>query len=197
MSDLLIVSIQKYDIDVTCESNFTKALGSMQIGCFNSLLTYNAHSGRVVEAHFLSDDGSDNLVLASADSCGQIHIWDATVQRRRGPGQRPTLFFPTEQAQTQSQLDCGAIMRLRPWGPLLLAATELGGVRGYDPRVGVRHVWSLEAPLSHGVCACMVTLPGAPVLCTGTTRGMMHVWDLRFQVSDLAMRIRVGQLGEE
>ena len=155
----------------------------LQIGSFNAMLTYAAHSGRCIDAHFLSADGSDSLQLASADSCGQIHVWDAGVQPRTAQGQRPTLFFPHNASQqTQSQLDCGRIVQLKPWGPLLLAATELGGVRAYDPRAGVRRVWAMEAPLSHGVCTCMAAVHDAPVLCTGTTRGMMHVWDLRFQV---------------
>lgn len=119
--------------------------------------------------------------MASADSTGHVHIWDISVQPRRAQNQRPSLTFPAS-SPLEAQLDSGRIVKLLSSGPLLLVATELGGVRAFDARTGTRPVWALVAPMTHGVCTSLTEVHDAPGLCTGTSRGMMHLWDLRFQV---------------
>lgn len=162
----------------SCE---TTAHVHAQISCFSSLLTYSAHDGSVTDVRLLSDDASDAMHVASIDSTGQLHLWDVSVQPRKAVSQRPTLAFPPA-GPSQVNLDSGHLCKLLVWGPLLLVASEAGGIRAYDPRAGGRGVWSMAVPPSHGVVTCMAAVPGAPALCSGTTRGMMHVWDMRMQV---------------
>jgi hypothetical protein len=153
---------------------------AVQIGCFSSLLSYSGHSGRVVDAYFVSPDTSNTLQMASADSTGCLHLWDAEVQPRRAQKQRPTLSLAAA-PPTEAALDGGRVLKLLPHGPLLLAATQAAGVRAFDARAGVRPVWALAVPGTHGVATCMAAVPDAPALVTATSRGMLHLWDLRFQ----------------
>ena len=141
---------------------------SAQIGCFSSLLTYCGHSRRVVDAHFVTPDTSDHLSIASADAAGHIHIWDVEAQRRRDKHQRPTLAFAANSEQgapVATQLDSGTVTRLMPHGPLLLAATELAGVRAFDARAGARPVWAMEVPSNHGAVTCMAAVRVVPSFC--------------------------------
>lgn len=114
------------------------------------------------------------------------------MQPRRAPNQRPTLTF-TAAAPQEAPLECGGVTRLLPHGPLLIAATERGGLRAFDARAGARHVWTLAAPVAHGVCTSVAAVHDAPALCTGTSRGLMHLWDLRFQVHPTLDRCDGGQ----
>lgn len=153
----------------------------MQIACFSSLLTYSAHDGSVTDVRLLTDDAADAMHVASIDSTGSLHLWDVSVQPRRAVSQRPTLAFPPA-GPAQTNVDSGHLTKLLVWGPLLLVASEAGGISAFDPRAGGRRVWAMDVPPSHGVVTCMAAVPGAPALCSGTTRGMMHVWDMRMQV---------------
>jgi WD40 repeat protein len=155
-----------------------------QIGCFSSLLSYSAHEGAVTDVCILSDDGGDAVHVASIDSTGQLHLWDVSVQPRQAVSQRPTLAFPPA-SPSHLSLDSGHLTRMLQWGGLLLVASEAGGLRAYDARAGARGVWSVDVPPSHGVTTCLAAVPGSPALCSGTTRGMMHVWDMRMQVRRL------------
>lgn len=161
----------------------------MQVGCFSSLLSYSAHEGAVTDVKLLSDDSMDSVHVASIDSTGQLHLWDVSVQPRKAVSQRPTLAFPAA-SPSHLNLDCGNLTRLQVWGPMLLVASECGGIRSYDPRAGAREVWRMEVPAHHGVTTCLAAVPGAPALCSGTTRGMMHVWDMRMQVRLTCCMIR-------
>jgi WD40 repeat protein len=164
----------------------------LQVGCFSSLLSYSAHEGAVTDVKLLSDDKMDSVNVASIDSTGQLHLWDVSVQPRKPVSQRPTLAFPPA-SPSHFNLDCGSLTRLQVWGPLLLASSECGGISAYDPRAGAREVWKMEVPAHHGVTTCMAAVPGAPALCSGTTRGMMHVWDMRMQVCFLPCSWGVGE----
>jgi WD40 repeat protein len=167
----------------------------LQVGCFSSLLSYSAHEGAVTDVKLLDDDAMDSVHVASIDSTGQLHLWDASVQPRKAVSQRPTLAFPPA-SPCHVNLDCGSLTRLQVWGPLLLVSSECGGIRAYDPRASAREVWRMEVPAHHGVTTCLAAVPGAPALCSGTTRGMMHVWDMRMQVCCLlsveALQCRSG-----
>ncbi len=76
----------------------------------------------------------------------------------------------------------GAILELAAWGPhLLLYVTQRGGVTAWDTRAP-RDAWSLPCAPARGLPEHLLAdpSPAATWLMTGSNRGYLSLWDVRF-----------------
>ena len=146
----------------------------LQMVSFQSRLTYSGHGAPVTCLDFLSDH-----TIASADANGNLHIWD--IEYQNSGSARPTVAL-SGTAPTVTNHGWKRAMALQTRGPLLLMLSQQGGVHAFDQRTA-RVVWELPLPASAGVGTCMAFMPdGSPALCTATSRGTVHLLDLRFLV---------------
>lgn len=161
---------------------------------FQSRLTYAAQPGRITAVSAVEDDSS----VASASAAGSIHVWRVEYTTRPRPrggtgggggtgGAAPDRYTGVV-AKRQLSPGLGAVLDVQQWGSgLMLYGTQRGGVHGWDLR-SRGDVWSLRSPSSQGLVEQLVSEPCLPSsshghwLLTGSTRGFLTLWDVRFQL---------------
>lgn len=150
---------------------------------FRSRLTYAAHAGPVTAATILADAER----VATGSSVGGLHVW--RVERAaagRGPP-APGERYGGIVGEREIDPGQGAVMDLAGWGAdVVVAAMQRGPVAGWDLRARAGHAsaaaWSLHVLPSHGTVSRFCCDPGNGHnwVVTGTSRGQMCLWDLRF-----------------
>ncbi|CAM6126892.1 unnamed protein product [Calypogeia fissa] len=145
---------------------------------FRSRLTYDFPYGRVLCVKMLSDGHQ----VAAASSSGAIHVLNIDYQARLGgSNERYTGFSDTRKLDS----DEGAIVSLQnfvPEGPPhLLYSTQRSRTHLWDLR-SPKDAWVLKGDPAQGYTSATALDPNCNWLVTGTSRGVLTLWDLRFQV---------------
>lgn len=145
---------------------------------FRSCATYAAQKGEIYSVSLCEDHHS----VASSSSLGSIHIWrvnyapayttDVPSDRFSGISSRHDID-PSE----------GAILHVQQWDALLLYATQRGIIHAWDIRTK-GDAWRLRLDPKEGyVCRLAVDpLNGGTWIVTGSSQGVLDVWDVRFQL---------------
>ncbi|GAX85401.1 hypothetical protein CEUSTIGMA_g12817.t1 [Chlamydomonas eustigma] len=159
---------------------------------FQSRLTYAAQQGQITAVAAVEDDTS----VASASSAGSIHLWrveytakaSTSAGRAGGSGGsgRPDKYTGVV-SKRQLHPGMGSILEVSQWGPSLLVYTsQRGGVHAWDLRMK-SDAWALCSHPSMGLTEHMVLEPSLGSghqhwLLTGSSRGYLTLWDVRFQM---------------
>ncbi|KAG2443160.1 hypothetical protein HYH02_009570 [Chlamydomonas schloesseri] len=166
---------------------------------FHSRLTYAAQSGRITALCCCGGPGdapgsagpgpgpgggsssySSGTTVASGSSSGSLHLWRPEyTTRQAGLPDKYTGVVAVRQLSPGQ----GAILEVAPWGPnLLLYVTQRGGVCAWDTRTQ-RDAWSLPAAPARGLPEHLLAdpSPAASWILTGSSRGFLSLWDVRFQ----------------
>ena len=146
----------------------------------------HTQSGRITAVAAVEDEAS----VASASASGSVHVWRVEVTHRSsssvgaaaGGGGEKYLGVVGKRQLSPGE---GAVMDVQQWGPhLLMYVTQRGGVHAWDLRAK-QDVWLLRCRPALGLTEHMVTdmdagSAGGAWLLTGTNRGHMCLWDIRF-----------------
>lgn len=147
---------------------------------FQSRLTYAGQSGAILALTPCEGDAS----IASASSNGSVQVW--RVEYARPSSSHTSDKYAGVVFSRQLSPSAGSIMALKCLAPhLLVVATQRGGVQGWDLRCrGEGAAWTLTSPPSWGVVEKLVTDPdpAGQWFVTGTSRGHIGLWDVRFQL---------------
>ncbi|GLI69871.1 hypothetical protein VaNZ11_014588, partial [Volvox africanus] len=161
---------------------------------FLSRLTYAAQTGRITALCCCggawdapgsggggsgSSPWSSGTTVASGSSSGSIHLWRPEYTTRQGGV--PDKYTGVA-AVRQLSPGQGAILEVASWGPhLLLYVTQRGGVAAWDSRTQ-RDAWVLPCAPVRGLPEHLLADPShsASWLMTGSSRGYLCLWDVRF-----------------
>ncbi|KAL3131972.1 hypothetical protein ABBQ38_007667 [Trebouxia sp. C0009 RCD-2024] len=142
---------------------------------FKSRLTYTAQEGKITSCTACEDGQS----IASGSSNGSVHLW--RVEYVTPPGGMPDKYTGFQSSGGVGG-GGGAVMALQNWGAVLLSAAAREGVHAWDLRAHKR-AFSLPGPAYQGVLQRLACDgPDSPWLLTGTSRGHLTLWDMRFQL---------------
>ncbi|GAB4818761.1 hypothetical protein N2152v2_005807 [Parachlorella kessleri] len=145
---------------------------------FRSRLTYAGQGGRIAAVAACHDGQS----IASGSSNGSIHVWRVEYTCR-GAGGAPDRYTGLTNMRQVSP-NSGSVLDVSSWGPsLLVYATQRGGVAAWDLRMSA-DAWALPASPSQGLLErfALDPSPGQNWLVTGSTRGHLTLWDIRFRL---------------
>jgi WD40 repeat protein len=153
----------------------------------------------------------DGDTIATGCSDGSIHVWRASYARGGGasvgrPGTGPERVAGLDAVATRPSLPTeGAITALHDWGHLLLYSTLRGGVRAWDVRTDVRRggqatAWALACDPREGSVGVVLgggeedggAGPADAWLLSGTSRGIISIWDARLALRSSAWRLPGG-----
>lgn len=114
--------------------------------------------------------------VATGGADGTVRGWNLDVGSRNGPTPSSAWSVDLAAGDVMDLMCCGSD------GATLAAATRSGGVLGVDTRAPAgAHAWHLNHLPSDGVVSRMCCDPkGSVWLLTGSTRGVLSLWDLRF-----------------
>ncbi|DBA85444.1 TPA: hypothetical protein ACH3X2_006119 [Trebouxia sp. C0005] len=142
---------------------------------FKSRLTYASQGGKALCCTACQDGQS----IASGSSNGSVHVWRVEyVTRSGGMPDKYTGFQCLKEAHGNG----GAVMALQNWGSLLLTAAARDGLHGWDLRADTK-AFSLSIMPHQGLLQRLACDgPDSPWLLTGTSRGHLTLWDMRFQI---------------
>ncbi|GMH35843.1 hypothetical protein BSKO_03711 [Bryopsis sp. KO-2023] len=155
---------------------------------FHSRLTYGAQKGKILAVTTCEDSKS----VASASSNGSIHVWRVEyVQQTRRGGREEYSGITSRQQVSPTE---GAILDVHQCGPLLLYVTQRGGVHAWDTRMK-KDAWQLPLAPRLGLIEHMALDPsdGGNWLLTGSSRGYLALWDVRFRLQVNGWRHPLGQ----
>ncbi|GFR49900.1 hypothetical protein Agub_g12005, partial [Astrephomene gubernaculifera] len=166
---------------------------------FHSRLTYAAQSGRITalcccggpadtpsggtaaasSSSSAAAPWSSGTTVCSGSSSGSLHLWRPEYTTRQGgvPDKYTGVVAVRQLSPGQ-----GAVLHVCGWGPhLLLHVTQRGGVGAWDTRTQ-REGWVLPCCPTRGLLEHLVADPGAggAWLMTGSSRGYLSLWDVRF-----------------
>ncbi|KAK9909837.1 hypothetical protein WJX75_008190 [Coccomyxa subellipsoidea] len=143
---------------------------------FRSKLTYASQGGKILAVAACEEAQS----VASASSNGSVHVWRVEYTSRSGGApDRYTGIIGKRQAAPGE----GAVLEVMQWGSLLLYATQRGGIHAWDLRADT-NAWTLPTTSNQGVLERLaVDTNGQSWLLTGSSRGQLTLWDMRFQLA--------------
>jgi phosphoinositide-3-kinase regulatory subunit 4 len=147
---------------------------------FRSRLTYPLQTdGRALHVTILGNGHH----VGAASSNGTIHVCAVDyVARLGGSAERYAGISNTCKLDTQE----GSILSLQNFSndgpPQLLYSTQRNGIHLWDLRTQA-DVWTLRVKPAQGFISTTVLDPACNWLVSGTSRGILTLWDLRFQVS--------------
>lgn len=147
---------------------------------FRPRASYEGHGGAGVRAAAALSDGS-SVITGGSD--GSVHLWKV---ERGGQGDGWAVNGATQMRQHSPK--AGPVMDLCAWGPDVVVVSSAGmGVTAIDTRTppGTHPSWRLPCPPSRGVVSrlcCDNASSSSPLywIVTGTSRGAMALWDVRF-----------------
>ena len=141
---------------------------------FRSRLTYAIQGGKMLSTSFCESGES----IASCSSAGSLHVWRVEyISRSHGVPDRYTGIL----ARRQLGASEGAVLESMSTGQFsLIYSSQRGGISGLDLRCG-HDVWNLSTCPRDGILERMVCDPRNQLwIMTGSSRGCLSVWDLRF-----------------
>ncbi|DBB16182.1 TPA: hypothetical protein ACH3X3_015178 [Trebouxia sp. C0006] len=142
---------------------------------FKSRLTYASQGGKALCCTACQDGQS----MASGSSNGSVHVWRVEYVTRSG--NMPDKYTGL-QCLKEAHGGGGAVMALQNWGSLLLTAAARDGLHGWDLRTDSK-AFSLAGTPHQGLLQRLACDgPDSPWLLTGTSRGHLTLWDMRFQI---------------
>ncbi len=150
---------------------------------FRSRLTYPLQTdGRALHVTMLGNGHH----VGAASSNGTIHVCAVDyVARLGGSAERYAGISNTCKLDTQE----GSILSLQNFSndgpPQLLYSTQRNGIHLWDLRTQA-DVWTLRVKPAQGFISTTVLDPACNWLVSGTSRGILTLWDLRFQVSNFS-----------
>jgi phosphoinositide-3-kinase regulatory subunit 4 len=145
---------------------------------FKSRLTYSLLGGKALGVCMI---GSGPQVAASS-STGIIHVFSVDhVARASGGVEKCSGLVDVRKIETQE----GSALSLQNYsldGPaMLLYTTQRNGIHLCDLRAQ-KNAWSLKAKPSQGYISCTALASCHNWFVTATQRGVLTLWDLRFQI---------------
>jgi len=79
--------------------------------------------------------------------------------------------------------DVGIPVALESYAPnLFVVGTELGALIGFDTRIATKEVFRLKSDLKSGLLTALTSDEDQNWMCTGTSKGILTCWDLRFSI---------------
>ncbi|KAL9539523.1 hypothetical protein MBANPS3_010209 [Mucor bainieri] len=148
-----------------------------------SRASYSQQGGRIKCLTFIQDTHS----IAAASDNGSIHVFRADIQS----GSIPLKFgkciplreyqLVDEYALILKHFTSNASNTMKGAKSMLLFATTKCCIYALD-LLTMEILWKLQNPKSHGVITSMVTGPKHTWLLVGTMRGILTLYDLRFQI---------------
>ncbi|KAH9304628.1 hypothetical protein KI387_009032, partial [Taxus chinensis] len=145
---------------------------------FRSRLTYSVGDGRALHVTMFAS-GSQ---VAVASSSGIIHVFSVNyLSREDGSIDRYTSTEVVMKKETKE----GAVLSLQNYateGPqMLLYSTQCNGIHLWDLRTQT-NAWSLKACPEEGYISSVVLDPCQSWLVSGSSRGVLTLWDVRFHI---------------
>ena len=150
---------------------------------FRPRASYEGHEGAGVRAATALSDGC-SVVTGASD--GGVHLWKV---ERAGQGEAAGWAIHGATHVLSSSPTVGPVMDLCSWGPEMIVISRAGtGVCSIDLRAppNGHPAWRLPSPPSRGVvsrlCCDNASSSSNPLywIVTGTSRGAMALWDVRF-----------------
>eukprot|EP00252_Welwitschia_mirabilis_P026191 TRINITY_DN8476_c0_g3_i2.p1 TRINITY_DN8476_c0_g3~~TRINITY_DN8476_c0_g3_i2.p1 ORF type:complete len:750 (-),score=115.92 TRINITY_DN8476_c0_g3_i2:109-2034(-) len=145
---------------------------------FRSKLTYTLDNGRALHAMMCS---SGSLV-AVGSSTGTIRVFSVNSVRREGGGnERCANLSDVYKKESQE----GAILSLQNFGvdgpPMILYSTQLNRIHLWDLRAR-KESWTLKANPEEGYLSALLLGPCQNWLISGSSSGLLTLWDIRFLI---------------
>lgn len=145
---------------------------------FRSRLTYSLDDGRALHVTMFS--GGSQVAVAS--SRGTINVFSVDyVPRGGGSVERYSGISDIKKKETQE----GAVLSLQSYAtegpPMILYNTQHNGIHLWDLRKQ-NNAWSLKANPEEGYVSSVVLGPCQNWLMSGSSRGVLTLWDLRFLI---------------
>ena len=149
---------------------------------FRSRLTYHLQSeGRALHVSILGDGHQ----VAAASSKGTIRVFTVDyVARQGGSTERYTGFSDVRKLDTQEG-NVLTMQNLVTDGPsLLLYSTQRNSIHLWDLRTQT-DAWTVRTKPDQGYLSAISVDPACNWFVSATSRGVLTLWDLRFQVFNL------------
>lgn len=145
---------------------------------FRSRLTYSLDDGRAL--HVTMFGGGSQVAVAS--SRGTINVFSVDyVPRGGGSVERYSGISNIKKKETQE----GAVLSLQNYAtegpPMILYSTQHNGIHLWDLRAQ-NNAWTLKASPEEGYVSSVVLGPCQNWLMSGSSRGVLTLWDLRFLI---------------
>lgn len=145
---------------------------------FRSRLTYSFHGGKALSVCMIGTGPQ----VAAASSSGVVHVFSVDyVARVAGSVERYSGIADVRKLETQE----GAVLSLQSYTPdgppMLLYTTQRNGIHLWDLRAQ-NDAWCLKAKPSQGYICATALASCYNWLVTATSRGVLTLWDLRFQI---------------
>ncbi|XP_024526982.1 serine/threonine-protein kinase VPS15 isoform X1 [Selaginella moellendorffii] len=149
---------------------------------FRSKLTYSfGQNERVLCLAMLSPDQQ----VAAASSAGEIRVLCVDYIAREG--NVPERYSGISNVRRTDAQE-GSVLALQAFGGMLLYSTQKNGLHLWDFREQ-RDAWLLKAKPEQGYVSALAADPSRHWLVSGTSRGVLTLWDLRFQVQVYSWRL--------
>lgn len=145
---------------------------------FRSRLTYSLDDGRALHVTMFAS-GSQ---VAVASSRGTINVFSVDyVPRGGGNVERYSGVLDIKKKETQE----GAVLSMQSYAtegpPIILYSTQYNGIHLWDIRAQ-NNAWTLKASPEEGYVSSVVLGPCQNWLMSGSSRGALTLWDLRFLI---------------
>ncbi|KAI5081544.1 hypothetical protein GOP47_0002147 [Adiantum capillus-veneris] len=145
---------------------------------FRSRLTYSFQGAKALGVCMIGNSPQ----VAAASSTGKIHVLRVDyVARVAGSIERYSGLTDVRNLETQE----GAVVSLLNYSPdgppMLLYTTQRNGIHLWDLRLQ-KDAWCLRAKPSQGYISATALASCYNWLVSGTSRGVLTLWDLRFQL---------------
>lgn len=145
---------------------------------FRSRLTYSLDDGRALHVTMFAS-GSQ---VAVASSRGTINVFSVDyVARGGGNVEKYSGVSDIRKKETQE----GAVLSLQSYAtegpPIILYSTQYNGIHLWDLRAQ-NNAWTLKASPEEGYVSSVVLGPCQNWLLSGSSRGVLTLWDLRFLI---------------
>ncbi|OBZ87474.1 putative serine/threonine-protein kinase VPS15 [Choanephora cucurbitarum] len=148
-----------------------------------SRATYNQQGGRIKCITFIQQTYS----IAAASDNGSIHIFRVDIYHE-GSALKFGKCLPVREYQLMDEhalliqhITSNASNTMAGSKSILLFATTKGTIYALD-LLTMQVIWKLQNNKSHGVITSMLTDPNNTWLLVGTMRGILTLYDLRFQI---------------
>ncbi|GLJ26656.1 hypothetical protein SUGI_0518430 [Cryptomeria japonica] len=145
---------------------------------FRSRLTYSVGDGRALHVAMFANGPQ----VAVASSSGRIHVFSVNyLLREDGSIDRYTGTENVAKKETKE----GAVLSLQKFStegpPMILYSTQHNGIHLWDLRAQI-NAWTLKASPKEGYISAVVVDPFQSWLVSGSSRGVLTLWDVRFHI---------------
>lgn len=145
---------------------------------FRSCATYAAQKGEILSV----TPCEDNRSIASASRQGTIHVWRVNYAPHPSNEAMADQFTGISCLQEIAPEE-GAVLHVQQWDALLLYTSQRGIVHAWDIRMK-NDAWKIRVDPKEGLIRRIAADPlnGGTWIVTGSSQGVLDLWDVRFQV---------------